>query len=388
MNKRLGFIITVILFPVSFFLLPEVSAQSLLQYPISELGFCRDAKECYLYCEIPEHKAACWSYGEFRLGQQVLGETTLSPEERRAMEEKARELGITFPIAELGNCAGPQECRDFCESPANHTSCMNFAGKHGFSEESQEGSQVNEAQILAAAQTELGCSSKESCHAVCERDHERCMAFAKRHGLYREEVRDGGSEKERLMEEARSELGCTSMESCSRVCEQDPKRCMEFAKRHGFDQGSAGGEYEGEQQRTGPGGCSSEESCRRYCQEHPSECPGYREHSEGLTPQESFVAPSGCRTEAECEAYCRNNPTLCPGYTEAQTSQPPQYTPAQDPSSWCTSQPGCSWNGQQCLCSQPEQPQSAPPPSEDYNYQSSSEKEGIYVPPSGEPPAQ
>lgn len=365
----------------------NVSAQTLLQYPIPELGFCRDAKECYLYCEIPEYKAACWSYGEFRLGQQVLGETTLSPEERRAMEEKARELGITFPIAELSNCTGPQECRDFCENPANHTSCMNFARKHGFSEEAQEDSQVNEAEILAAARNELGCSSKESCHAICERDHERCIAFAKKHGLYRQETRDGGGEKERLMEEARNELGCTSMESCSRVCEQNPARCMEFAKRHGFDQ-------EGQQQNTGPGGCSSEESCRRYCQEHPSECPGYQEHSEGQSPQESYAAPTGCRTEAECQAYCQSNPSACPGYTEAQTSQPPppQYTPAQDQSSWCTSQPGCSWNGSSCNCTAPQSP---PPTSETYqppstDYQQYQESPPAYAPPqeyqSSQPP--
>ena len=43
-----------LLLPLYFFLLPSsVSAQSRLTYPIADLGYCCDAKECYLYCEFP-----------------------------------------------------------------------------------------------------------------------------------------------------------------------------------------------------------------------------------------------------------------------------------------------------------------------------------------------
>ena len=79
-----------LLLPLYFFLLPSwVSAQSRLTYPIADLGYCRDAKECYLYCEIPENKAACWSYGKYKLGSDVLGVTTMSTEEKQMMESKA-----------------------------------------------------------------------------------------------------------------------------------------------------------------------------------------------------------------------------------------------------------------------------------------------------------
>lgn len=291
-----------------------VSAQTLLQYPIPELGFCRDAKECYLYCEIPQNKAACWSYGQFRLGPQVLGVTSLSREEEAQMRREALEKGITFPIAELGNCAGPAECRDFCEQQANHNACTNFARRHGFGEEGG-GEGASEAEILAAARSELGCSAKEECFRICENERERCMAFAKRHGMYRE----GRGE------ESRSQ---------------------------------------------GPGGCDSEESCRRYCQEHPSECPGYQDHPSqepGQPPPGSFTSPSGCRTADECEAYCRNNPSSCPGYEEAKRyeTQPPTVGSTSDPFQWCTNQAGCTWNGSYCSC--PSQQQSEPPPVETEN---------------------
>ena len=360
-------IIALLLSTASMALLAANSfAQTLLQYPIPELGYCRDAKECSLYCEIPQNKAACWSYGTYRLGTQVLGESTLSAEEKRAMEEQARELGITFPIAELGGCTGPQECRDFCEKPVNHTTCMAFAQKYGLNE--GEGRGVNEAEILNAARTELGCTSMESCRAICEQDHARCRAFAQRHGLSQYE--EAGSSKGEILEKAKQELGCSSFEECGRVCETNQTRCMEFAKRHGIYEEDR--VEEGRSQR--PGGCDSEESCRRYCQEHPSECPGYQEYPEGQMPSPgSFVAPSGCRTEAECQAFCQANPSSCPGFNEAQ-----QNTQS-DPSSWCSAQPGCSWNGSYCSC--PVTQSQEPPPQQQYTEPVYTESQPTYSPP-------
>lgn len=300
----------------------------LLKYPIPELGYCRDAKECYFYCEIPQNKASCWSYGKFKLGPQVLGVSTPSEEEKKMMETKARQLGITFPIAELGNCAGPAECRSYCEEPAHQSACMNFAKKYGLSREAEMKAKSDE--MLEKAQTELGCNSMETCRQICEADHSRCEAFARKHGFSRPEPRQMEQNKEQMLERARIELGCNSMESCARVCEQNREKCMEFAKRHGMYQEERREEYRYES-RTGVSGglpagrqgCDSEESCRRYCQEHPAECPGYQEFPSPAgganLPSPAYVGPSGCRTQAECEAYCRNDPSRCPGFSEAQS---------------------------------------------------------------------
>lgn len=359
----------------------NLSAQTLLQYPILELGYCRDAKECYLFCEIPQNKAACWSYGQFRLGPQVLGVSSISPEEDAQMRRMAAEKGITFPIPELGNCSGPQECRDFCEQPANHATCMSFARKHGFGDEGG-GDGAREAEILAAAQSELGCSAKESCFRICEQDHSRCEAFARQHGLYQEgegQYGPRGAQKDELLQNAKNELGCTSMESCARVCQSNPERCQAFTQRYGLSeqppQGSMG------QYQRGPGGCDSEETCKAYCMEHPSECPGFQSSPSGGG---DYVGPTGCRTEAECQAFCRANPSSCPGFSEAQSTQvpPPSTYTAPDPSSWCNAQPGCSWNGSQCTCSSP--PQSSydqQPVPQEYSAPVQSESQPAYSPP-------
>lgn len=327
-----------------------VSAQSRLVYPIPDLGYCRDAKECSLYCEIPENKAACWSYGKYKLGSDVLGVSTMSDEEKRMMENKAKQYNITFPIADLGNCAGPQECRDFCEQPANQTACMAFAKKKGFDKEIEKPDGMDAGkrdELLGKAKTELGCTSMESCSRVCESDHSRCEAFAKKHGMYQEPPSQGrysSEEKQKLIQKAKSEMGCTSMKSCRSTCEKDPQRCMDFAKKHGFDKGQEQREqYESGQyqqgappnvspnygtRRFGKENCDSEDSCKKYCQEHPDECPGFKGYTRAVegststeTNEKSYVGPSGCRNEAECKNWCETNPDKCPGFSEAKTQE-------------------------------------------------------------------
>lgn len=310
----------------------NVAAQTRLQYPIPELGYCRDAKECSLYCEIPQNKAACWSYGKYKLGTDVLGVTTMSEEEKEMMRQKAKQYGITFPIADLGGCAGPQECRDFCEQPANQSPCMDFAKKKGFQKEMGRARGIDadkRDELIQKARVELGCTSMESCSRVCESDHSRCETFARKHGVYQEPPESSGrysaEEKRELMQKAQSELGCTSMESCKSTCEKNPQQCMAFAKKHGFDK-TPSPNYG--TQRFGNGGCDSEESCKKYCQEHPDECPGFQGYSraaEGGSIQQqhqgSYTGPSGCRTEAECKSWCNDHPDKCPGFSEGKARE-------------------------------------------------------------------
>lgn len=328
------FVFIILHFKVLSLPFPSVSAQSRLTYPIPDLGYCRDAKECSLYCQIPENKAPCWSYGKYKLGSDVLGVTTMSDEEKRMMENKAKQYNVTFPIADLGNCAGPQECRDFCEQPANQQVCTDFAKKKGFQKETARD------ELLQKAKTELGCSSMESCKAICDQDNNRCDAFAKKHGAYQEPPssasRYSREEKVQLMQRAQSELGCTSMESCKSACEKNPQVCMAFAKKHEFDkrpeQESEASQSSGSAnfgtQRFGKGSCDSEESCKKYCQENPDECPGFKGYTKAIegsgvaeTNKKNYVGPSGCRTEAECKNWCNDHPDKCPGFSEAKTRE-------------------------------------------------------------------
>lgn len=288
--KKFLFFIIFILAGAALGGVSSASAQSLLKYPIPELGYCRDAKECYLYCEIPKNKASCWSYGKYKLGPQVLGITTMNQEEKRLMQEKAKQYGITFPISELGNCAGPAECHDFCEQSTNYQTCIDFARKKGFAkkmERSDDGGipQEKRQQIMQSAKKELGCTSMESCRSICEKNQARCEAFAKKYGLSQKPPSEYRQKKEEMMKKAREDLGCDSMESCRATCEKNPERCMQFAKRHGFDN------------------------------RPQDEKPAIREVPSSYSKP---VEPTSCRTEEECKNFCKKNPAKCPGFKEQQ----------------------------------------------------------------------
>jgi len=38
--------------------------------------------------------------------------------------------GVTFPVAELGNCGSRAECEAYCDLPENMEACLNFAEAH------------------------------------------------------------------------------------------------------------------------------------------------------------------------------------------------------------------------------------------------------------------
>jgi hypothetical protein len=52
-------------------------------------------------------------------------------------DEEISTLGITFPIPELGNCGDKEECKKYCNDPANIPACVKFAKEHGLMNESE-----------------------------------------------------------------------------------------------------------------------------------------------------------------------------------------------------------------------------------------------------------
>ncbi|MBI4137567.1 hypothetical protein HY469_05900, partial [Candidatus Roizmanbacteria bacterium] len=225
-------------------------------------------------------------------------------------EDMARQYGITFPIAELSNCASFEDCRSYCDSEINRETCIAFAKQKGFYREVEHNRSSSE--ILEEAQAELGCTSESSCRAVCEQsaNHEKCRAFARKHGLGEGPRRVS----EDVLTKARERLGCDSEETCRAVCEQEANhdRCSTFAR----DVGLGNGHRDGEGGRTGPGGCTSEETCRLYCMDeaHAEECGrrGEEGNHEGIPPSEvSRPGPGGCDSEESCRKYCEGHPDEC-----------------------------------------------------------------------------
>lgn len=389
-----------------------------LSYPIPDLGNCRNQQECYLYCQIPENSPACWSYGKYVMNTQedVLGETTVN---------------ITYPISELGNCADANACFIYCNQPKNQSACYMYAKNNGLIKDDENTtndiSEEKMQEIISAAQTELGCSSKDACMSLCsspdnyekchafavkynldrgggpDEDHmeglsreiveqaktelgcdgpqscaafcnlpqngEKCFEFAKNHNLIREEEiqhrQEYTAKKNEMLEEAKTELGCDTYESCAKFC-GDPsnvEKCMTLGRRHGMVTAP-------NQNNPPPKPCTNEAECRAYCEKNPQECKGFSEresqHETSVeTKQElrypsisgspppytnkvenreminnqnehnkgEYLGPGGCKTESECKSYCEKHPNDCPGFPKDKVTPPPPNPSSQQTNS-------------------------------------------------------
>jgi hypothetical protein len=182
--KKITFCFCALTLSVAFFP-SSVGAKTI--YPVKELGSCRDAQECFYYCEIPANADACTAYAQ-RGFSKVLGDSTTVP------STAGTAVGpYTFPIVDLGNCASPQECSTFCSKTENKAVCSAFAQKNSKNVQPNASGQpvpptqnnqqlpVASPQFLADAKVALGCDTVQSCYAVCSKveNKTKCEAFAK-----------------------------------------------------------------------------------------------------------------------------------------------------------------------------------------------------------------
>ncbi len=241
-------------------------------FPVAELGGCASVAECRAYCSREENRGACAEYAR-KIG---VGQRGTSGEEA---QERGAALGISFPIAELGNCAGPDECEEYCARRENMEVCDSFAKAHG---------------LVVEVDGPGGCTSHEECEAFCDTPENRqiCMAWAEEHGM-EDEGRAGPG-------------GCGTPEECEMYCREHPddKECQEgmremeeYCKNNPDDEECRQMMEDGGPRDGGPGGsggCETPEECEKYCEEHPND--------------------EECRRGDE--EYCREHPEECQGKDE------------------------------------------------------------------------
>lgn len=351
------------------------------RYPVKDLDSCRNANECYLYCQIPTNTPACWSYGKFVLSPQILGVSTV------LSATSSSAVNIAYPVAELGNCTGTIECANFCKVPANYPACATFAKSKGIQKDNatpaisskvlstaktelgcdslitcialcdqpenqakcqtfiQKNTPLNssptptgaQTDIINKAKSELGCDSQSSCLALCgqPQNFHLCRKFAQSYGLTKvdpkveTETRKSDQFRTRLLNEARTVLGCNSQEACTTLCREpnNQTRCHDLYRRvmaeivNGINQPN----FTGAPSTSSSGAtCASEKECREFCVKNPALCPGYIVGGNNATqtgvlqsPPATlgvYLGPAGCRTEAQCQNYCQSHPMQCPGY--------------------------------------------------------------------------
>ncbi len=252
-------------------------------------------------------------------------------------EIRAKIYGVTFPIAELGGCQNYYDCRNYCEDPVNASTCVDFGKKKGFYKDEEE--MPKKEKVLERAKTELGCDSYGSCQSLCQipTNFEKCDSFAKKEGIGGGHVEDPKNKV--ILEKAKAILGCDSYSTCASYCSDDANRgkCTEFAKETGL---------KGGEQRVGPGGCNSEDTCKIFCSD-PNNfqvCRGF-----ASSGKQEFTGPGGCNSEDSCRSYCERNPQDCgPSRGGGPVPVPIKY----DPQEMCNRTPACSWKDNTCQCGQ------------------------------------
>ena len=147
-------------------------------------------------------------------------------------EEDIDESGITFPVAELGNCASKSECRTYCNNPANMRACISFAKKHGLMNAAEADRAERFSERLEAGEGPGDCRSPDECDAYCENiTHlDECLAFAEEHGIEDVGIEDARKIAVYLREGGQMPGGCVSRASCEIYCGDfsHARECYEF----------------------------------------------------------------------------------------------------------------------------------------------------------------
>lgn len=251
-------------------------------------------------------------------------------------EDLTKKYGVQFPITELGNCNDYSECRTYCTDPVNAGVCTEYAKKKGFYKE--DSFDKEKEKVIEIAKKEFGCDSEASCMNFCEipTNYDKCDVFAKKNAIKGGVVENPGDKK--ILEKAKSILGCDSENTCKSVCEKEENRdkCNTFARESGL----RGGE-----QRVGPGGCTSEATCKAFCSapESYQVCSGFISTSGG-----TFTGPGGCNSEESCRTYCKDHENECRAFggDPANPGREASYNPAEA----CNRTPNCSWTNNGCQC--------------------------------------
>ncbi|MCP6720221.1 MAG: hypothetical protein KJI72_02810 [Patescibacteria group bacterium] len=247
-------------------------------------------------------------------------------------DEELRVAGITFPIAELGNCASKSECHDYCNDTANMGVCISFAKAHGLMNETEA---AHAEQFRGRMESEGGpggCRSPVDCEAYCSNiTHiEECIAFADEQGFDEPEIKEARKIAAYLRAGGEMPGGCTSEASCMEYCGDfsHARECFEFATRAGLAQEDEFGDeddipspeqfqklIELTERGETPGGCQGRLECESYCRDsaHFEECIAFGEKMGFIGPEEAAMArrtggvgPGGCNSHESCTAYCNN----------------------------------------------------------------------------------
>jgi len=301
-----------------------------IQYPVKELGNCKDEASCKSYCDKSENIKACLNFAE---------KNNLMPKEEIEMAKKFVVAGNKGP----GGCRGKNECEVFCNDITHIDECVAFAEKNNLipQKDLEEAKKVQAA--IKRGVRPPACGNKDQCDVYCgEANHmEECIAFGAEAGFIQGKELEDAKKMLAALKKGVRPPPCRGKEACDAYCSSpdNMEACMNFAMEAGFmsEQEKADSQKMLQALKKGikPPGCRGKEECDAYCSqdEHFEECTKFAEAAGFMTAEEATIArktggkgPGGCKSKNECEAFCNNpdNQEICFNFGKENGLIPPE----------------------------------------------------------------
>lgn len=190
-------------------------------------GGCNSEQSCKSYCDQPNNRQACmdWAKANGYASRGGPPGGVHGPEQEAILQDAQAQFG----------CSGGDDCARFCDNPSNSQKCSEFAKKHGLfkgeGQPGQGGPPGLDQQTGAKMMSELGCD-REQCRAFCDNpaNKQRCSEVAAKYGIGG--GRQGGPPPG---------VNCNSEEECRKICEADPSKCGGNPAEHGQGRTGPGG---------------------------------------------------------------------------------------------------------------------------------------------------
>jgi len=281
---------------------------STVQFPIAELGNCKDKDSCKTYCDDTSNTDACLAFAE---------KNNLMSQDEISVAKKFTAAGSKGP----GGCTGKEACQTYCDNTSHIDECVAFAEKTGMLSADQlaEAKQVQAA--IAKGVKPPACNGKKECDTYCEDPShmKECVAFGEAAGFIKGKDLEDAKKVLTAVENGATPPACKGKKECDTYCSDRThiEACMTFAQAAGLmtPEEAQNSEKMLAAIKKGvlPPNCSGKEGCDTYCAEpaHTDECIQFSVAAGFMTDKEAEMAkktggkgPGGCVGKDACDAFC------------------------------------------------------------------------------------
>ncbi|GEM_PF-1463406 len=257
-----------------------------ISYPIAELGNCADKAACKTYCDVSENLDACLSFAEKK---------NMMPKDQIDAAKNFKKAGMIGP----GGCKGKTECDNYCGDKARLDECISFAEKNNLmpAEQLKEAKQVQAAIVRGIKAP--ACNGKKACDAYCSSaEHmEECITFATEAGIMDQEKQEKSKKVLTAIKQGIKPPACNGKEECDKYCGDSShiEECLAFGRAAGImtpqEQERGQKTLDAIKQGINPPNCKGEQECQVYCSEpsHLEECIKFGEATGMITKERASM---------------------------------------------------------------------------------------------------